>query len=136
MNVPDANQENGSPAETAATDTVCSHCGKGMVIKEGRFGKFLGCSGYPECKNTMPINLGIACPEKECTGKICEKRTKKGKVFFSCTNYPTCTFAIWDRPVPEPCPQCGAPFLIEKRTPRGGSHKACRAADCRYKAPL
>src|SRR5271157_4527849 len=136
MNVPDSNQENGSPAETPPTDMVCSHCGKGMVMKEGRFGKFLGCSGYPECKNTMPINLGIECPEKECTGKICEKRTKKGKVFFSCTNYPTCTFATWDRPVPEPCPQCGAPFLIEKRTPRGGSHKACRAADCRYKAPL
>ncbi|MGA3207078.1 MAG: type I DNA topoisomerase [Syntrophales bacterium] len=136
MNVPESNQENASPGETLSTDTVCTHCGKGMVIKEGRFGKFLGCSGYPECKNTMPINLGIQCPEKDCTGKLCEKRTKKGKVFFSCTNYPTCTFAIWDRPVSEPCPLCGAPFLIEKRSPRVGSHKACRAADCRYKAPL
>ncbi|MGZ3593232.1 MAG: type I DNA topoisomerase [Syntrophales bacterium] len=136
MNVPEANQENGSAAEALSTDVVCGHCGKGMVTKEGRFGKFLGCSGYPECKNTMPINLGIECPEKECTGKLCEKRTKKGKVFFSCTNYPTCTFATWDRPVPEPCPQCGAPFLVEKRSQRGGSHKACRAADCQYKAPL
>ncbi|HEX7534859.1 MAG TPA: type I DNA topoisomerase [Syntrophales bacterium] len=136
MNVPDSNQENGSAAETPSTDTVCGHCGKGMAVKEGRFGKFLGCSGYPECKNTMPVNLGIECPEKECTGKLCEKRTKKGKVFFSCTNYPTCTFATWDRPVSEPCPQCGAPFLVEKRSQRGGSHKACRAADCGYKAPL
>jgi DNA topoisomerase-1 len=136
MNIPDGNQENASPGETPPTDTICGHCGNGMVIKEGRFGKFLGCSGYPECKNTMPVNLGIECPEKECTGKLCEKRTKKGKVFFSCTNYPSCTFAIWDRPVSEPCPQCGAPFLVEKRSSRGGSHKACRAADCRYKAPL
>ena len=119
MNIPDENQENASPGETLSTDIVCSQCGKGMVIKEGRFGKFLGCSGYPECKNTMPISLGIQCPEKECTGKLCEKRTKKGKVFFSCTNYPSCTFAIWDRPVSEPCPQCGAPFLVEKRSPRG-----------------
>ena len=136
MNIPDGNQENASPGETPPTDTICGHCGKGMVIKEGRFGKFLGCSGYPECKNTMPVNLGIECPENECTGKLCEKRTKKGKVFFSCTSYPSCTFAIWDRPVSEPCPQCGAPFLVEKRSSRGGSHKACRAADCRYKAPL
>jgi DNA topoisomerase-1 len=136
MNIPDENQTDASPGDTRSTDIICGQCGKGMVIKEGKFGKFLGCSGYPECKNTMPISLGIQCPEKECTGKICEKRTKKGKVFFSCTNYPSCTFAIWDRPVSEPCPQCGAAFLVEKRSPRGGSYKACRAADCRYKAPL
>jgi DNA topoisomerase-1 len=136
MNIPEGNQADASPVETLSTDIICSQCGNGMVIKEGRFGKFLGCSGYPGCKNTMPINLGIECPEKECTGKLCEKRTKKGKVFFSCTNYPSCTFAIWDRPVSEPCPQCGAPFLVEKRSPRGGSYKACRAADCRYKTPL
>jgi DNA topoisomerase-1 len=136
MNIPDGNQTDASPGESPSTDIICTQCGKGMAIKEGRFGKFLGCSGYPECKNTMPINLGIECPEKECTGKLCEKRTKKGKVFFSCTNYPSCTFATWDRPVPEPCPQCGAPFLVEKRSPRAGSYKACRAADCKYKAPL
>jgi len=136
MNIPEGNGADASPGETLSTDIICGHCGKGMTIKEGRFGKFLGCSGYPECKNTMPINLGIECPEKECTGKICEKRTKKGKVFFSCTNYPSCTFAIWDRPVSEPCPQCGATFLIEKRSPRAGSYKTCRAADCGYKAPL
>jgi DNA topoisomerase-1 len=135
MNIPQDNQEVG-PRESSLTDVICSQCGKNMVIKEGRFGKFMGCSGYPECKNTMPISLGIQCPESGCTGKLCEKRTKKGKVFFSCSNYPSCTFAIWDKPVPQSCPQCSAPFLVEKHTSRGGNYKACLTKDCRYKAPL
>jgi len=135
MNIPQDNHEEGS-RESSLTDVLCSQCGKNMVIKEGRFGKFMGCSGYPECKNTMPLSLGIPCPESGCSGKLCEKRTKKGKVFFSCSNYPSCTFAIWDKPVPESCPQCSAPFLVEKHTARGGNYKACITKDCRYKAPL
>ncbi|HUH66760.1 MAG TPA: type I DNA topoisomerase [Syntrophales bacterium] len=136
MNVPAGNNGEAGITEVQPTDIICTQCGKGMVIKEGRFGKFLGCSGYPECKNTLPLDLGIQCPEKGCPGRICERRTKKGKVFFSCTNYPTCTFAMWDKPLPEPCPQCGAPFLVEKHPRRGGPHKACRGEDCKYKAPL
>jgi DNA topoisomerase-1 len=135
MNVPQGNNGEAMQRETMAEDVICSQCGKNMAIKEGRFGKFLGCSGYPECKNTMPISLGIKCPEEGCTGQLCEKRTKKGKVFFSCTSYPSCTFAVWDRPVSEPCPQCGAPFLVQKYTSRGGNYKTCRTKDCRYKAP-
>jgi len=135
MNIP-ANNGEAVQREILATDVICSQCGKNMLVKEGRFGKFLGCSGYPECKNTMPISLGIKCPEEGCNGQLCEKRTKKGKVFFSCTNYPSCTFAIWDRPVSESCPQCGAPFLVEKHTARGGNYKACRTKDCRYKIPM
>jgi DNA topoisomerase I len=136
MNIPQSGHEEASQPETLQKDVFCTHCGKNMAIKQGRFGKFLGCSGYPECKNTMAISLGIPCPEKECTGALCEKRTKKGKVFFSCSNYPSCTFAIWDRPVPESCPQCGAPFLVEKHSSRGDNYKACRTKDCRYKVPL
>ncbi|HOS04386.1 MAG TPA: type I DNA topoisomerase, partial [Candidatus Hydrogenedentes bacterium] len=108
--------ENGKivQTETEKTDMVCEKCGKPMVVKEGRFGRFLGCSGYPECKSTAAISLGVSCPEKGCGGDITEKRTKKGKAFFGCSNYPKCKFATWDRPIPEPCPACGAPFLVEK----------------------
>jgi len=106
-----------------------------MIIKEGKFGRFLGCSGYPECKNTMPLGCGVKCPEEGCSGYLCERRTKKGKTFFGCSSYPDCTYALWERPVPEICPQCGAPFLVEK-TARGEGERAylaCLDRDCGYK---
>lgn len=118
--------------EAQATDTVCSECGKKMIIKEGRFGRFLGCPGYPECKNTMPISVGVMCPEEGCTGYLSEKRTKKGKIFFSCSNYPDCTYALWDKPIPEKCPQCGAPFIVEKYSRGKGYFKTCLNKDCGY----
>src|SRR5215831_2278738 len=101
------------------TDEVCPTCGKPMVIKHGRFGKFIACSGYPECKTTKPVTLGITCPEPNCGGQLVERRTRRGKTFFSCSNYPTCKFAVWARPVAEPCPNCGASFVTE-RIARGG----------------
>jgi DNA topoisomerase-1 len=119
--------------ETEVTDITCDKCGKKMVVKHGRFGNFLGCSGYPECKNTMTISLGIGCPEDGCTGQISEKRTKKGKVFYGCSNYPNCTFAIWDKPVAEPCPQCGAPFTLEKYARGKGKFRVCYKKECGYK---
>ncbi|MBE9547370.1 MAG: type I DNA topoisomerase [Proteobacteria bacterium] len=119
--------------EEQTTDTVCSKCGKNMVVKEGRFGRFLGCSGYPECKNTMPIGIGVKCPEENCTGELCEKRTKKGRIFFGCSNYPKCSYALWDKPIPEECPQCKAPFLVEKYTRGKGYLKTCINKDCGYK---
>jgi DNA topoisomerase-1 len=132
-------QPNGDPGpavskEEEATGKTCEKCGKPMLYKQGRFGRFLGCSGYPECRSTMPLDLGVACPEEGCTGKLSEKRTKKGKTFFSCTNYPNCKFALWNRPVPEPCPSCGAPFLVEKATRNGGSYRACFRKECKYKS--
>jgi DNA topoisomerase-1 len=120
-------------AEAQATDIVCSKCGKKMIIKEGRFGRFLGCPGYPECKNTMPISIGVMCPEEGCTGYLSEKRSKKGKIFFSCSNYPDCTYALWDKPIPEKCPQCGAPFVVEKYSRGKGYFKICLDKDCGYK---
>ena len=126
--------ENGkiSQVETEETDVVCELCGKKMVIKHGRFGNFLGCSGYPECKNTLPITLGIKCPEEGCAGQLTEKRTKKGKSFFGCSTYPKCTFATWDRPIAEACPQCGAPFLVEKYARGKGKYRACYKKECGY----
>jgi DNA topoisomerase-1 len=120
-------------AEAETTDTPCSKCGKKMIIKEGRFGRFLGCPGYPECKNTMPLSVGVMCPEEGCTGYLSEKRSKKGKIFFSCSNYPDCTYALWDKPIPEKCPQCGAPFIVEKYSRGKGYFKTCLDKDCGYK---
>ncbi len=130
-----AQDENGaiSKMQTETTDIICDKCGKNMVIKEGRFGRFLGCSGYPECKNTKPLDTGIQCPREGCGGKLCEKRSKKGKTFFGCSNYPNCTYALWDRPIPEQCPSCGHPFLVEKYYRGKGMIKTCPNKECGYK---
>src|SRR5437899_2443207 len=99
-------------AKAETTDEVCDKCGKPMLVRFGRYGKFLGCSGYPECKTIVPMvkpkSLGIKCPD--CgEGEILEKRSRRGKIFYSCNRYPKCTFASWDQPVPMPCPTCHAP---------------------------
>jgi DNA topoisomerase I len=118
------------------TDEVCPTCAKPMVIKRGRFGKFIACSGYPECKTTKPLTLGIACPEPDCGGQLVERRTRRGKTFFSCTNYPTCKFALWTRPVAEPCPACGAPFLTERMARGGKLTRQCIREACGFKQEI
>jgi DNA topoisomerase-1 len=115
------------------TDEQCPACGKPMVIKHGRFGKFVACSGYPECKTTKPLTLGITCPEAGCGGQLVERRTRRGKVFFACTNYPTCKFALWSRPVQAPCPKCGAPFTTERGGRGGKVTRQCIREDCGYR---
>jgi DNA topoisomerase-1 len=118
------------------TDEVCPTCAKPMVIKRGRFGKFIACSGYPECKTTKPLTLGIACPQPDCGGQLVERRTRRGKTFFSCTNYPTCKFALWTRPVAEPCPACGAPFLTERMARGGKLTRQCIREGCGFKQEI
>jgi len=118
------------------TTEVCDQCGRPMQIRFGRFGKFLGCSGYPECKTVRslirPVPTGIQCPDcKE--GEVMEKRSRAGKTFFSCGRYPQCRFATWDRPVAEPCPECAAPFIVEKTTKRAGTVRRCLSEGCKYK---
>jgi DNA topoisomerase-1 len=93
---------------------LCERCGSSMVIKSGRFGRFVACSKYPECKYTKALSTGVKCPQPGCGGDLTEKRTKKGKVFFGCSRYPQCNYALWNRPLPKPCPECKAPFLVEK----------------------
>jgi len=119
-------------AEETTTDTDCPECGRKMVVKQGKFGSFLGCSGYPDCKTTMAISLGIKCPEKGCTGEITEKRSRKGKIFFGCSNYPRCHYATWDKPIPESCPECGAAFLLEKYDRKKGRYRACSNPECTF----
>lgn len=110
----------------------CEKCGKPMIVKTSRFGKFLACSGYPECKNTKAITTGVKCPQPKCTGELTQKRTKRGRTFYACSRYPDCTFALWDRPLPRPCPDCGAPFLVEKFARHSGPKAVCHNKDCGY----
>ena len=113
----------------------CEKCGKPMVYKHGRYGKFLACSGYPECKHIKAQTTGVKCPEENCKGELVQKISKKGKVFFSCNTFPKCKFATWDKPVPKQCPSCGAPFLLEKKTKKETVLK-CMDNACGYSEPL
>ncbi|MEK7851054.1 MAG: topoisomerase DNA-binding C4 zinc finger domain-containing protein, partial [Deltaproteobacteria bacterium] len=115
-----------------ATGEKCPNCGKPMIVKTGRFGKFIACSDYPTCKTTKPLTTGVKCPD--CgKGEVTEKRSKKGKVFYSCSRYPDCKFATWNKPIAEKCPQCGAPFLVEKYSKSEGNYIACIKEGCGYK---
>lgn len=114
------------------TEEVCEKCGSPMLIKTGRFGKFLACSKYPECKNTKPLSTGVKCPLDG--GDIVERKSKRGKSFWSCSNYPNCKFALWNKPVPQKCPKCSAPFLLEKWRKTGDPVLECHTKTCGYTA--
>ncbi len=107
------------PAQT--TDEVCETCGAPMTVKRGRFGSFLACTRYPDCKTTKPISLGVKCPREGCGGFLAEKRSRRGKPFFGCSNWQkkACDFVSWDRPIPQPCPSCQAKFVVKKENKRG-----------------
>ena len=126
------NMDGSERAEDEATDEKCPSCGKPMVIKHGRFGKFIACSGYPDCKTTKPITLGIACPEPGCGGELVARRSRRGRVFFGCSAYPACKFVVWQQPIAEKCPQCGASFLTE-RTNRTRTVRTCVREGCGYR---
>jgi DNA topoisomerase-1 len=123
----------GNEEKNGETDARCEKCGSPMVVKNGKFGRFLACSNYPACKFTKPIDTGVHCPQEGCDGMIVERRTRKGRTFYSCSNYPRCTFALWDKPVPERCPQCDSPFLVEKQGKEGAA-KRCPNKECGYRA--
>ncbi len=109
----------------------CDKCGSAMVVKKGRFGEFLACSNYPTCKNTRAISTGVQCPEVNCEGTMVQRQSKKGKIFFSCTRYPECRFALWDKPVTQICPNCAYPIMVEKNTQARGYYLQCPA--CKHK---
>lgn len=121
------------PKQDVTTDQICDKCGSPMVVKTGRFGKFIACSAYPQCKTTKPLALGVKCPQPGCDGDLVQKRTRKGRSFFACSKYPKCEYALWDRPVPKTCPTCQAPFLIEKVSKQAGRSVQCRNEDCGYR---
>ncbi|MBK5251150.1 MAG: type I DNA topoisomerase [Peptostreptococcaceae bacterium] len=115
---------------TEETDEICEKCGSPMVIKHGRFGRFLACSNYPECSNTksIVIKTGVKCPK--CGGDIVERKTKKRRIFYGCLNYPKCDFTTWDKPLNEKCPKCDS-LLVEKRNGKKTSVK-CINDKCDY----
>ena len=129
--------------EEEITDKTCEKCSKPMILKQGKYGPFLACSGYPDCKSTQSVyangnavSTGVKCSRKECDGELVEKHSKRGKVFYGCNRYPECDFAIWDKPVNKPCPVCKAPFLVKKTTKKAGTFLACLNQDCGHKEPI
>lgn len=116
---------------------TCEKCGKPMVEKMGRFGLFAACSGYPECKNTkaIPKTIGVPCPNEGCTGDVVVRKSRTGKIFYSCTRYSKdgtgCEFVSWDRPIPEKCPECGS-FLVTKKSKKG-EESVCSKKECKFR---
>ncbi len=128
------------PVDDETSDQICEKCGRAMVIKHGKYGTFLACSGYPDCKNTLSLGsngdesgTGVNCPEKDCGGALVQKKSRRGKIFYGCNRFPDCKFAVWDKPIPKECPQCGAKFLVEKTTKRDGTFVTCLTKGCGYR---
>ncbi len=128
------------PVDDETSDEICEKCGRAMVIKHGKYGTFLACSGYPDCKNTLSLGsngdesgTGVNCPEKDCGGALVQKKSRRGKIFYGCNRFPDCKFAVWDKPIPKECPQCGAKFLVEKTTKRDGTFVTCLTKGCGYR---
>jgi DNA topoisomerase-1 len=117
-------------------DEKCPRCESNLVIKQGRFGEFTACTKYPECKYVKLKSTGVICPTDG--GDVVERKSRRGKAFYGCANYPACDFTLWKRPVAEACPTCGAPFLLEKITKKAGRQLICSKDDCDYErdAPL
>ncbi len=113
--------------EAESSGEVCEKCGRPMVVKRGRYGEFLACSGYPRCRNARPISTGVPCPREGCDGVLVKRFTRRGKPFYGCSNYPRCDYALWDEPVATECPSCGFPLLV-RRGGRGEGVLACPRA--------
>jgi DNA topoisomerase-1 len=114
-------------------DEKCPRCESNLVLKQGRYGEFTACTKYPECRYIKHKSTGVKCPkDADKAGEIVERKSKRGKVFFGCSNYPDCDFVLWNRPVDEKCPKCGSPYLVEKTTKKHGRQILCNNEDCDY----
>ncbi len=116
--------------EDIPTDEICEKCGRPMVIKSGRYGKFVACSGFPECRNAHPLvkDTGGICPE--CGGHMLVRKSAKGRIYYGCSNYPKCNYMTWDEPVPEKCPQCGQTLFKKK------GQLYCAKEGCGFTKPI
>ncbi|MBC9783402.1 type I DNA topoisomerase [Heliobacterium chlorum] len=117
------------------SDQLCEVCGTNLVVKQGRFGKFLACPRFPECRFTKPLleEIGVPCPK--CGGAVVLRRTKKGRKFFGCSNYPECDYVSWERPTDVPCPQCGK-LLVQKESKKMGTRRVCTTEGCGFEEVL
>jgi DNA topoisomerase I len=117
----------------------CPQCGADLVVRYGKYGQFIGCSGYPSCTFIEPIekpaNTGVPCPVCK-QGTMLQRKSRRGKIFYSCERYPDCTYAVWNEPINEACPQCQWPMLTLKVTKRSGASKTCPQEDCGYSEPV
>ncbi|HXH04494.1 MAG TPA: type I DNA topoisomerase [Candidatus Competibacteraceae bacterium] len=134
------NLEGEAETEAAAEPEVvegrnCPKCGSTLLIRSGRYGKFIGCSNYPKCKYIEPLekpkDTGVTCPECR-KGRLIERKSRYGKLFYSCSSYPECKYAVWNPPIDEPCPKCNWPILTLKTTKRRGTEKVCPQKACGY----
>jgi DNA topoisomerase-1 len=120
-------------------DRKCPKCDSDLLIRNGRYGKFIGCSAYPECKHIEPLekpeDTGVGCPQ--CAkGTIMKRKSRRGKIFYSCSTYPKCDYAVWNQPVAEICPKCSWPILTIKTTKSRGTEKVCPQRGCDYSEPV
>ena len=117
----------------------CPECNSDLVIKRGKYGKFIGCSSYPDCRHIEPLekpkDTGVTCP-KCGSGTMMQRKSRRGKIFYSCSSYPDCDYATWNEPLAEPCPSCGWPILTLKTTKRRGVEKVCPQQDCSFTEPV
>lgn len=120
--------------EDEVSDELCENCGRNMVVKMGRFGKFLACPGFPDCRNTKQLleQAGVDCPK--CGQPLVIRRSKKGRKFYGCSKYPECDFVSWELPAPHPCPQCGQLMVI--KTAKGQKRQVCTNPECRFSLEL
>ncbi len=131
--------EEGSSEPEVVEGRTCPKCDSPLIIRSGRYGKFIGCSSYPKCKHIesleQPADTGVTCPE--CNkGTLVSRKSRYGKIFFSCSSYPECKYAVWNQPLSEPCPNCAWPILTLKTTKRNGTEKVCPQKECGYSAPV
>jgi DNA topoisomerase-1 len=117
---------------------TCPDCGSDLIIRSGRYGKFIGCSAYPKCRHIEPLekpkDTGIQCPECK-QGSMLKRKSRYGKIFYSCSRYPDCKYAVWNEPMNGPCPDCGWPILTIKTTKRRGTEKVCPQKECKFAEP-
>ncbi len=129
----------GGLSDQVVVDRQCPHCQSDLLIKQGPYGKFIGCSKYPDCRFLEPLekpkDSGVSCPECQ-KGSILQRKSKRGKIFFSCSRYPKCKYALWNEPIAEPCPNCKWPILTIKTTKKKGREKICPQSDCGYHLPF
>ncbi len=132
-------EERGAEEPEVIEGRSCPECQSPLIVRAGRYGKFIGCSGYPNCKYIEPLekpeDTGVLCPQCK-QGDILKRKSRRGKIFFSCARYPECDYAIWNQPLAQPCPECHWPITTIKTTKRSGSQRVCPQSDCKFTEPF